>query len=127
MKLNFRMGLSGSVLVLMLVTSASALARHSSHSGIVNFPYAASLNGTQLSAGQYKISWQQHSPEATVIVRKGRTVLATAQAKWVDRDVLYRSNAIMYNVNADGSRKVLEIRFAGLKGALVFGEESPKS
>jgi hypothetical protein len=116
-----------SVLFILSVTSTSAWAKRSGRSGTVNFPYAASLNGTSLSAGRYKIKWQTHSPEATVTVSRGKNVLTTTQAKWVERDVLYTTNAILYDIQADGSRRVLEIRFAGTKGALIFGESSPKS
>jgi hypothetical protein len=54
-------------------------------------------------------------------------VVATVEGKWVDRDTKYEANAVVYSNNPDGSRTILEVRFAGLKGALVFGEESPQS
>jgi len=113
-----------SVLVILLVASTSAFAKHS---GKVTLAFAASLNGSSLTPGEYKVTWEQHSPEATVTLAKGKNVVATTAGKWVDREVRYPANAVLYNVNPDGSRTVMELRFAGLKGALVFGEASPRS
>lgn len=105
------------VLAVALTVSAVAFAKQSR---TVRLPYDASLNGTALTKGEYKVSWEQHSPEATVTVSRGKNVMATANGRWVDRDVRYRTNEVLYNVNPDGSRTILEIRFAGLNGALVF-------
>jgi hypothetical protein len=123
MKLQRRVTMLMSVVVL-LVAGTSALAKNS---GTVKISYAASLTGTALTPGEYKVTWEQHSPEATVTLMRGKNVVATAQGKWVEREVRYPANAVLYNVNPDGSRTVMELRFAGLKGALVFSEASPKS
>ena len=125
--MQMRSRITAAICAMVLATSSSALAKRVAHSAVVSFPYAASLNGTSLPAGQYKVTWQQHSPEATVSLTQGKNTLATTQAKWVDRDVRYPTNAVLYNTSGDGSRRILEIRFAGVKGALVFGDTSPKA
>jgi len=122
MKLKYGLGSLISVLVVAFVGSTPVFAKQSR---TVRLPYAASLNGTPLATGEYKVSWEQHSAEATVTVTQGKEVVATAPATWVDREERYSTNQFLYNINPDGSRTILEIRFAGLKGALVFHKGPP--
>jgi uncharacterized protein YfaP (DUF2135 family) len=109
---------------ILLMAALSAVAQNAR---TLKVPYSASVNGKQLAAGEYKVTWETHSPEATVNFAQKREVVATVEGKWVDRETKYEANAVVYSNNPDGSRTILEVRFAGLKGALVFGEESPKS
>jgi hypothetical protein len=105
------------VLVAVFVASTPLIAKQSR---TVRLPYTALLNGKVLAKGEYKVTWEQHSPEATVTVKQGKDVVTTAQAKWVDRDADYPTNEVLYTIDPDGSRTIAEIRFAKLKGALVF-------
>lgn len=109
-------------LAMLLMATPSVFARNVRS---LRVAYAASLNGKQIPSGEYKVSWETHSPEATVTLEQKQEVVATVQGKWVDRPAKYESNAVVYATNPDGSRTILEIRFGGLKGALVFAEESP--
>ena len=111
-------------LAIVLMAALSAVAQNAR---TLKLPYSASVNGKQLAAGEYKVTWQTHSPAATVNFTQKREVVATVEGKWVDRDTKYEANSVVYSMNPDGSRTIMEVRFAGLKGALVFGEESPKS
>ena len=111
-------------LAILLMATLSAVAQNAR---TLKLPYSASVNGKQLAAGEYKVTWETHSPEATVNFAQKREVVATVEGKWVDRDTKYEANSVVYSMNPDGSRTIMEVRFAGLKGALVFGEESPKS
>ena len=77
-------------------------------------------NGTEIPAGVYAVTYESHSPTATVTFKQGKSVVATVDGKWVDRDVKYESNAIVYRTNPEGTRTLLEIRFAGKKQALVL-------
>jgi hypothetical protein len=90
-------------------------------SRIFTFPFALTLNGTQVPAGDYTISWESYSPDASVKFALNYDVVATPGAKWVKRDVSYQNNAFAWRHNRDGSRSLIEIRFAGMSRALVFG------
>jgi len=104
---------------ILLVASLSAWAQNPRSFRLGS---SVTLNGKAIPAGRYTVSWESHSPEATVtFVSAGRVVL-TAQGQWVDRNVTYREDAIVYNTKGDGLRSLVEIRFAGMKQALVFGE-----
>ncbi len=107
------------VLAILLMASMSAFAKNSRDLKLVT---PALLGGTQLAAGEYKVSWESHSPDATVTFTKGKNVVVTAHGKWVERDTPYNKNSVVYETNSDGSRTIIEIRFAGMKQAIVFGE-----
>ncbi|SRR6266849_2842515 len=77
-------------------------------------------NGMEIPAGMYDVTYESHSPTATVTFKQGKRVVATVDGKWVDRDVKYENNAIVYQVNPDGTRTLFEIRFAGRKQALLL-------
>jgi hypothetical protein len=88
------------------------------------FGSGLTLNGTRVPGGDYIISWESYSPDANVEFVRRDYVVATADGKWVKRDVRYQDDAYVYRKNGDGSRTLLEIRFAGMSQALVFGKSS---
>jgi hypothetical protein len=84
------------------------------------FPLELTLNGTHVANGDYTISWESYSADAVVKFVRNFDVVATAEGKWMKRDVPYKLNAIVWKASADGSRILLEIRFAGMSRALLF-------
>jgi len=88
----------------------------------LDIPFSASLSGTKVDAGRYRIDWKANSPEATVTLTKGKNVVATVEAKVVERDIKARRTAVVYKTKADGSEMISEIRFQGSSQALVFSE-----
>jgi hypothetical protein len=88
------------------------------------FSSGLTLNGTLVPNGDYIISWESYSPDANVELARGDYVVATADGKWMKRNVRYQDNAYVYRKNRDGSRTLLEIRFVGMSQALVFGKSS---
>jgi len=87
----------------------------------------ASINGTTLPQGNYKVAWVSHSPQATVTFSQGKEKVATAEGKWVDRSTKYDSDQVLYSNDGAGPKKVIEIRFAGMSQALVFGDSDSAS
>jgi hypothetical protein len=82
------------------------------------------LNGTRTPPGDYIISWESSLDDATVKLLHNDYLVASANARWVKRDVKYPRDAYVYRRNADGSRTLIEIRFGGTRQALVFGKSS---
>jgi hypothetical protein len=113
-----------SVLVILVLVAASAFAKNERRLTITN---DASIGGKTLRAGNYKVDWVSHSPEATVTFYNGKEVVATVEGKWVNRDSEYKQNAVLYENHPDGSRSIIEIRFAGMKQALVLGSATSTS
>ena len=106
-------------LAFVLAASASALAKNSHR---VNLQYDMVLNGTHLNAGDYMVSWESHSNSATVTFSKSRNVVATAEAKLVDRGKKYSRNTVVFMAREDGTRVIQEIRPAGETQAIVLSE-----
>jgi len=115
------------VLGILIMTSVTVFAKTSKDSRRFTLSAAVTIGGAQVPAGQYNVRWVSHSPDATVTFEKGHNVVATAEAKWVDRPVKYEQNAAVIETNADGSRSIVELRFAGMSEALVFGGSSPSA
>jgi hypothetical protein len=107
-------------ILLIVLTLALALSAGANNSKTLSFRTEVMLNGSKLPAGFYEVSWVSHSPEATVTFLKAGQVVTTAMGKFVDRDVKYDTDTVVYTNNPDGSHTLLEIRFAGRKQALVF-------
>jgi hypothetical protein len=82
------------------------------------------LNGTHMPVGECTISWESYVSDAAVKFVHDNDVVATTNGKWVKREVRYTDDAYVYRKNGDGSRTLLEIRFAGMHQALVFGKSS---
>ncbi len=106
-------------LATVLAISASAYAKNSRN---VNLAQAVTIGGTHLAAGHYQVSWETHSPEATVTFKSDKKIVATTAGKLVERPSKYENNSVVYSDNPDGSRTIIEIRFAGSNQVLTFGE-----
>ena len=85
---------------------------------------SVTLNGAPTPQGEYTISWESYIGNANVKFTRNSNVVASADGKWVKRDVKYPCDAYVYRRNPDGSRTLLEIHFEGMRQALVFGKPS---
>jgi cell division protein FtsN len=80
------------------------------------------LNGIPIPFGDYSISWESYASDAVVKFEDKRSVVITTEAKLIRGPSWHNDNAFVYIINADGSRTLLEIRFAGTNQTLVFGK-----
>jgi hypothetical protein len=117
MKLRRILGVTIVALAFTVAIRAEAKAKNS---GTVLLPYDASLAGSHLASGKYRVQWETHTPGVTVTFQQGNKVVATAEGKVVDRGTKYSNNAVIYLENADGSRGIQEIRFGGSSEVIVF-------
>ena len=124
MKVQKQAGILTALLALFLFTSVFGVAKDSRR---LTLNHAATLNGSQLTPGNYEVSWVSHSPEATVTFKQRNKVAATAEGKWVERQTTYATDGVVYDNNPDGSKTIVEIRFAGMNQVLTFGQPSPAS
>jgi cell division protein FtsN len=78
------------------------------------------LNRTEMPSGEYDISWESYVTHAKVkFVQRGSAV-TVAEGKWIKSAVKYDNDAIVFRINDDGSKTLLEILFAGMDRALTF-------
>lgn len=85
-----------------------------------SLPPALKVGTTRLPVGYCVISWESYIPDAIVKIQDDRGSNVTVDGKWVKRDSKYGENAVAYVKNRDGSRTLIEIRFAGMAQTLVF-------
>jgi hypothetical protein len=85
-----------------------------------DLPSAGKLHGGEDISEGFVVTWEAYSAEATVqFVRKSDTV-TSGKGRWVKQANKFESDGVMYDRNEDGSRRLLEIWFRGMKQALVF-------
>ena len=109
---NLRGLISGMAAILLV--SATAMAN------TISLPYAGTLGGKQVAAGHYKITWEHHSPTATVTLADGKRIVATVEGKIEERSNKFARNVVVYTTQSDGSQVISEIRLAGTNTAIVF-------
>jgi PilZ domain/SPOR domain len=85
-----------------------------------NLPPALKVAGKDLPVGDCVISWESYTPDAVVKIEDTRGLGFTIEGKWVKQNTRFPADAIGYQKNKDGSRTLIEIRFAGMRQALVF-------
>jgi hypothetical protein len=116
---HLKVAVLGAAVLLLAVVNAWAKGAKT-----FNVPYAGLLGNARIEAGHYRISWDEHSPKATVTVAttNGKQVVATAQGKLVERGSKYQRNMVIYTARPDGTQVISELRIGGSNKAIVFEE-----
>ena len=78
------------------------------------------LNGTQLAEGHYVAQWDGNGRDVQVKILLDGKAVATVPARLIELSGKGESDATVWDKNADGTRSVSEIDFAGKKYALAF-------
>jgi hypothetical protein len=115
-------GYRGNALAMVAIFLGVCLSAAAANSHTISVKTAVHLNGTEITPGYYVVEWVMHSPEATVTFTRNGQAVITAPGKMVERDSKSLTDAVVYSNNADGSHTLKELRFAGKKQVLVFGE-----
>ena len=106
-------------LALLLASSAFAATKAS-----LTLQNPATINGTKLKAGDYKLEWDGSGPNVEVSIVQGKTVVAKVPAKVVDLNKPAQNSAALVKQNDDGTSTLAGARFEGKKFALQMGESS---
>jgi hypothetical protein len=88
------------------------------------FSHVLTLKGARIPFGEYTIRWESYSSLVIVQFVQNNDVVATVDGRWTKRDVMYNQSAYGFSGSGDGSRNLVEIRFAGMRQALVFDKSS---
>ena len=105
------------VMGLALLLASSAFA---ANKATLTLTDPASVNGTKLKAGEYKLQWDGTGSVEVSIVQ-GKNVIAKVQAKVVDLSQPAQNDAAIVQKQSDGSANLSGARFAGKKYALELG------
>ena len=80
----------------------------------------AVMNGVEIPAGLYELTWEVHNSTVRLNLLKDGKFFATAQGAWVKSGSKYAEDAALLRVNSDGSRSLIEIRLGGADRAIVL-------
>jgi len=104
---------------LLLVSSAFAGTKAS-----LTLGHSATINGTTLKAGDYKLEWEGTGPNVEVSIIQHKNVVAKVPARLVDMTAPSENDAAVFTRNSDGSNTLTGARFQGRKYGLELGESS---
>jgi hypothetical protein len=107
------------VMGLALLLASSAFAATKASLTLIN---PATVNGTKLKAGDYKLEWDGSGPDVQVSIMQGKNVLAKVPAKVVDLNAPAQRSAVVVKKSDDGNSTLAGVRFEGKKFALEIGE-----
>lgn len=103
---------------LLLASSAFA----GSSKGNMTLLSPATINGTDLKAGDYKLEWDGSGSDVQLKIMQGKNVVAQVPAKVVEMSAPAPNNAAILNNGDNGKRTLAGARFQGKKYALQIGE-----
>lgn len=109
------------VMGLALLLASSAFAATKGELTLLN---PATVNGTNLKAGDYKLQWDGTGTDVQVTILQGKNVIAKVPAKVVDLSAPAPNNAAVLNTGENGARTLAGARFSGKKYALQIGQSS---
>jgi hypothetical protein len=109
------------VLGIAVLLASSAFAATKANMTLIN---GATINGTQLKAGEYKLEWEGNGPAVEVSIMQGKTVLAKVPAKVVELPSPSANNAAILHKSDNGTATLAGARFEGKRFALEIGESS---
>jgi hypothetical protein len=106
-------------MAILLTTSCALHAGGPKTSQNFSLEEKVNVNGQTLKAGEVDVRWVTHSPQATVtFVQRKSTV--TAEGVFVTRPEKAEHDAVVYRINPDGSRSLIELQFGGSNKVLSF-------
>jgi hypothetical protein len=85
-----------------------------------SLPFVVNLNGAQVPAGAYELTWETQGSAARATLWKDGRFVATASGAWVKSGVKYSEDEALIRLNSEGSRSLVEIRLGGTARAIVF-------
>ena len=105
-------------LALLLASSAFAANKAS-----ITLNHPATVNGTTLKPGDYKLEWDGSGPDVEVSIVKGKNVVAKVPAKIVELNSPALNDAAVMKTNSDGSSTLEGARFQGKKYGLELAQD----
>jgi len=78
------------------------------------------IDRSQLPTGDFTIAWESYITDAKVKFTQNGDLLAAVEGKWVKSAAKFSQNEYVYQIQADGSRPLLEVHFEGMDRVLVF-------
>jgi hypothetical protein len=110
-------------LPLALLLAGSALAA-GGHKGSLQVFDPVQVNGKQLPAGEYTVTWDGDGPNVNLNITRDGKVMATSTAKVVTLEQKPAQDQAEVKTNSAGARNLVAIRFSGKKYQLELAGDS---
>jgi hypothetical protein len=117
-----RLLVATAIFSLFLPLSLLAKDNSNKHSIKTQISQPATVAGTALAPGQYKVEWTGTGPAVNAEFKLNGKTVATAPATVSELGNGSAQNAVAYQKSSDGSQAITEI--TGKKEALKFGTEA---
>lgn len=105
------------ILAFVLTLAVSAFAANAT---TIRLPHEATIQGTKLPAGEYKVTVDGTGAEVKVTFAQGKKVVATVTGKTAEGQIAPEWSAVVTNKAADGTLKIEELRIAAKKTVVRF-------
>jgi hypothetical protein len=89
-----------------------AYAAGAAHKGGLHITDPVQVNGKQLPAGDYTVTWEGDGPSVNLHISRDRKELASATAKVVPLNARVNSDTALVS-NSQGQRELTAMRFSG--------------
>ena len=83
------------------------------------------VNGVIVPRGMYTLALETHGVSVHAALWKDGRFIVSAHGTWVRHGVKYREDAVLLQVNSDGTRSLMEIRLAGSAKTIVLDNQNP--
>jgi hypothetical protein len=83
------------------------------------------VNGASVPQGMYTLALESRGASVRATLWRGDRFIAAAHGTWVRHGIKYTKDAVLLQVNSDGTRSLMEIRLAGSAKSIVLDSESP--
>src|SRR5580692_9550264 len=84
----------------------------------------ATIEGTQLTPGDYKVEWSGPGPDVKLNILKGKQTVATVPAHMESETASNTQDGYAVKPGNDGSQSITELFFHGEKYELKIGQDS---
>ena len=85
-------------------------------------PYEGTVAGEHLASGVYHVKCETNGATAKLTFVLDRKTVATVEGQLVNRSREYSINQVVYDTKTDGTRAIMEIRFAKPNQTIIFKE-----
>jgi hypothetical protein len=99
-------------LILTMALATFAYAAGAAHKGSLHITAPVQVNGKQLPAGDYTVTWEGDGPSVNLHISRDRQELASAAAKVVPLDRKVNEDTALVS-NNQGQRELTAMRFSG--------------
>lgn len=104
------------VLMFVCLLAISAMAAEKT----MIFNSATNFNGHAIAPGEYKVKYEIKGTTAEVAILQAGKIVATGTGEVVEQKDVPHYDAVVNNINSDGSKSVSEFRFNKQKQAIHF-------